>query len=163
MPHRGPRPHSTPPPRTVGGGGDGDDDNCPGRKTDHSKGTKKVVGGRSRKIGIQSKLTSGHKHRYKDKTNQSINETTKTNSILLDVLDEDSQSNSGSDSALDTGSGSDAETVSRISISSDDGELASIEKLKNNNNNSEPNTAMQPRNVESPVNGYRKVLFVCNL
>lgn len=164
MPHRGPRPHSTPPPRTVGGGGDGDDDNCPGRKTDHSKGTKKVVGGRSRKIGIQSKLTSGHKHRYKDKTNQSIhNEThTKTNSILLDVLDEDSQSNSGSDSALDTGSGSDAETVSRISISSDDGELASIEKLKNNNN-SEPNTAMQPRNVESPVNGYRKVLFVCNL
>lgn len=168
MPHRGPRPHSTPPPRTTvgnGGVGDGDDDvNCPGRKThDHSKGTKKVVGGRSRKIGVGSKLTSGHKYRYKDKTNQSINET-KTNSTLLDVLDEDSTSNSGSDSALDTGSGSDAETVSRISISSDDGELASIEKLKNNNNNnSEPNTAMPSRNIESPVNGYRKVLFVCNL
>jgi len=89
----------------------------------------------------------------KDKTNHQ--NQTNSNS-KLGVLDEDSQSNS--DSALDTGSGSDAETVSRISISSDDGELVTIEKLKNSDTNTVPS-----RNIESPVNGYRKVLFVCNL
>lgn len=155
--HRGPRPHSTPPPRTNFVGKIGDENvgtNCdPGHKHDHSKGTSKVVGSRSRKIGVGSKLTSGHKYRYKDKTNHQ--NQTNSNS-KLGVLDEDSQSNS--DSALDTGSGSDAETVSRISISSDDGELVTIEKLKNSDTNTVPS-----RNIESPVNGYRKVLFVCNL
>lgn len=156
--HRGPRPHSTPPPRTnfvVNVGGEKVGTNCdPGHKHDHSKGTSKAVGSRSRKIGVGSKLTSGHKYRYKDKTNHQ-NHQTNSNS-KLGVLDEDSQSNS--DSALDTGSGSDAETVSRISISSDDGELVTIEKLKNSDTNTVPS-----RNIESPVNGYRKVLFVCNL
>jgi len=125
--HRGPRPHSTPPPRTnfvVNVGDEKVGTNCdPGH--DHSKGTSKAVGSRSRKIGVGSKLTSGHKYRYKDKTNHQ-NHQTNSNS-KLGVLDEDSQSNS--DSALDTGSGSDAETVSRISISSDDGELVTIEKV----------------------------------
>jgi len=156
--HRGPRPHSTPPPRTnfvVKVGDEKVGTNCdPGHKHDHSKGASKAVGSRSRKIGVGSKLTSGHKYRYKDKTNHQ-NHQTNSNS-KLGVLDEDSQSNS--DSALDTGSGSDAETVSRISISSDDGELVTIEKLKNSETNTVPS-----RNIESPVNGYRKVLFVCNL
>ena len=124
--HRGPRPHSTPPPRTNFVGKTGDEkvgtNRDPGHLHDHSKGKPKAVGSRSRKIGVGSKLTSGHKYRYKDKTQNQTNSNSK-----LGVLDEDSQSNS--DSALDTGSGSDAETVSRISISSDDGELVTIEKV----------------------------------
>jgi len=156
LPCRGPRPHSTPPPR-VGQGDDGQPA-CPGQPNDHSKGTKKVVGGRSRKIGVGSKLTSGHKYRYKDKTKLNTQNSQKLcSNEPKKVIEDDTQSNSGSDSALDTGSGSDAETVSRISISSDDGELINIEKLKKPTNN------IPPRNIESPVNGYGKVLFVCNL
>lgn len=175
LPCRGPRPHSTPPPRLGDCGGGPDRPGPP--SNDHSKGVKKVVGGtRSRKIGVGSKLTSGHKYRYKDKTSTNKSSTSSSDSASftthrdklcdssLERLDEHSHSE-GSDSALDPGSSSDgdtasedrlSETVSRISISSDDGELANIEKFK-------CNTEAPARNIESPVNGYRKVLFVCNL